>query len=110
MERIKRTIMYRLLNTYLREVECTLRPDPAPENPAGLPGELEKAGFTFRLELPATGRIILARLMKPSLSGHHRFSGPIGRLEPGRARPVRMEEPLELAELLLAELGAQEGD
>ncbi|WP_437656837.1 IucA/IucC family protein [Sorangium sp. So ce1182] len=103
-------LLHRLLNTYLREVGgASPLPAAAPDSD-GSPGQaLRPHGNPIRIDLPLTGKAILAAIRRSSPAGHHEFAGPILVTSGGGAPPVEVTQPLLLADVLLAELTLREG-
>lgn len=95
----------RLLATFLREVGRVTPMSSAaePEDYA----ELERYGSPVYVDLPATSARVVAVVARWSPSGHHELAGPVTlRYENGGRRSLG--DPLQLADVLLAELVARE--
>jgi L-2,3-diaminopropanoate---citrate ligase len=107
---VRRVVIGRLLSTFLREVGGAgpLSASEGEWNGEALE-ELRPCGKPIRIDLPATGVAILVSISRSSPAGHHDFAGPVF-VESGDGPPVRIAEPLALAEVMLAELASREAD
>ncbi len=100
-------IQGRLLATFVRELGGVAAVSRAEDSDAHR--ELSAHGRPLCIELPGTQRRLLTALSRSSPSGHHDFAGPI-LVREGSGEGRLLARPIELADVLLAEMAVREGD